>query len=198
MLAATLKQRYQPLNAAQAVDDFQLYFQDESRFGLMTVQRRRLTLKGVKPIGPFQQRFDNTYLYGMISPQDGDSFFMTIGGTDTAIFQQYLNRFAEHRPRSFKIILLDQASYHKAKALEVPQNMALIFIPPATPELNPAERVWQEMKADVAWKNFEDLEQLQQWIEERIEAFSNEQLISLTNYPFVSDAMEHPLVMHYR
>ena len=163
----------------------------------MTVQRRRLTLKGIKPLGTFQQRFENTHLYGMISPQDGDSFFMTIQGTNTPIFQQYLEQFAQHHPKCFKIILLDRASFHTATTLKIPQNIALIFIPPATPEVNPAERVWQEMKADVAWKNFKTLQQLQRWIEQRISLFSQQKLKKLTNFTFIQNALKHKLVMHY-
>ncbi len=50
-----------------------LYFQDESRFGLLTVLRRMITAKGIKPIAPFLHRFDNLYLFGAFSPITGDS-----------------------------------------------------------------------------------------------------------------------------
>lgn len=36
-----------------------LYFQDESRFGLITKQKRVITAKGIKPIG----KYKHSYLY---------------------------------------------------------------------------------------------------------------------------------------
>jgi len=49
--------------------------QDETRFGLKTIQRRRLTLKGIKPIGRMQWQYKTFYLYGVVEPQSGESFF---------------------------------------------------------------------------------------------------------------------------
>jgi hypothetical protein len=47
---------------------------DESRFGLLSIQRRCLTAKGIKPITPYQHRFKNFYLFGAYSPVKGDHF----------------------------------------------------------------------------------------------------------------------------
>ena len=66
-----------------------LYFQDESRFGLMTHIGKYLTARGVKPIVKYQHAFKNTYLYGSYSPVNGDSFVWEINGTDTKIFEAY-------------------------------------------------------------------------------------------------------------
>jgi transposase len=49
-------------------------------------------------------------------------------------------------PEEFKIILLDNGAFHKAARLIVPDNVALLFIPPYSPELNPAEKIWLKMK----------------------------------------------------
>jgi len=51
-----------------------LYFQDESRFGLMTHIRKCLTASGIKPVIAYQHKFSTTYLYGSYSPINGDSF----------------------------------------------------------------------------------------------------------------------------
>lgn len=67
-----------------------LYFEDESRFGLMTHIGKSLTAKGIKPIVKYQYAFKNSYLYGSYSPVDGDSFVCKINGTDTKIFEAYL------------------------------------------------------------------------------------------------------------
>lgn len=51
-----------------------VFSQDESRFGLTTVQRRRITRKGIKPIKVFQQKFESFYLYGVMEPATGASY----------------------------------------------------------------------------------------------------------------------------
>ena len=55
-----------------------IYFQDESRFGLLTVQRRMLTIKGVKPLMPYQHKFKNFYLFGAFSPITGTQFTLEL------------------------------------------------------------------------------------------------------------------------
>jgi hypothetical protein len=79
-----------------------LYFQDESRFGLKTHVGSCLTAKGVKPIVNYQHAFKNTYLYGSFSPINGDSFIYEIQGTTSEIFYQYLKPFRFINPKRLK------------------------------------------------------------------------------------------------
>ena len=53
-----------------------LYFQDESCFGLMTKQKRVLVSKGEKPIGKFQHSYKWLWLWGCFSPITGGSFLL--------------------------------------------------------------------------------------------------------------------------
>ncbi|MDD5095644.1 MAG: transposase [Dehalococcoidia bacterium] len=46
------------------------------------------------------------------------------------------------------IMVLDGASSHKGKELPVPENIALVFLPPYSPELNPAEQIWNVLRRD--------------------------------------------------
>ncbi len=57
--------------------------QDETRFGLKTIQRRRLTLKGIKPVGKVQWQYKTFYLYGVVEPKSGESFFFEFCHLDT-------------------------------------------------------------------------------------------------------------------
>ena len=70
----------------QNYKSFNLYFQDESRFGLKTHIGKCLTARGVKPIVKYQHAFKNTYLYGSFSPINGDFFVYEIQGTTSEIF----------------------------------------------------------------------------------------------------------------
>jgi len=59
--------------------------------------------------------------------------------TDT--FQVYLNEFYKQSPDEFKVIMLDNGTFHKGQNLIILQNMALLFIPPYSTELNPAKKI---------------------------------------------------------
>ncbi|WP_407281517.1 hypothetical protein [Tenacibaculum maritimum] len=62
------------LNKNNRFDSVNLYFQDESRFGLKTFVGKCLSLVGLKPVVSYQHKFSNTYLWGSYSPINGDSF----------------------------------------------------------------------------------------------------------------------------
>lgn len=133
---------------------------DESRFGLLSIQRRCLTAKGIKPITPYQHRFKNFYLFGAYSPVNGDHFTLEFPYCNSLCFEQYLQALSEHKPDEFKILLIDNGAFHKAKTLTLPKNIALLFIPPYSPELNPAERMWRHLKDKIANTTFQTLQDL--------------------------------------
>lgn len=137
-----------------------LYVMDESRFGLMTITRRCLTARGVKPIVPYQHRFQNFYLFGAYAPKNGDHFTLELPQCNSENFQLWLDAFALQDAHIFKIVILDNGAFHKAKELNIPSNIALLFLPPYSPELNPAEQIWRHIKdqlANVLFKNIEGL-----------------------------------------
>lgn len=142
-------------------DSVNLYFQDESRYGLKLRAKRILTCKGVKPLQPYQHKFKNTYLYGAYSPIDGNQFTLDLPYCNTEMMQLYLNQFSQIRPNELKITIMDNAAFHHAKSLTIPKNIIPIFIPPYSPELNPAERVWQFLKDNVCHKIFNSLDDIQ-------------------------------------
>ncbi len=162
---------------------------DESRVGLQTVRRRRLTARGTKPLGLQQHRFENFYLYGAIAPKDGDGYFLGLPKLTADLFQVFLNEFSMARPDTFNVLLVDNSRCHTAKDLVMPANVVLLFQPPYTPEVNPAERVWQALKDALAWQCFHDLAQLQAHVGKIVQAWDAEMLRSLTAYPFILDAI---------
>ena len=61
------------------------------------------------------------------------------------VFNQVLADFAQHfgnRKNKHMILVLDRAGWHSSQKLKVPQGLHLEFLPPHTPELQPAERLW--------------------------------------------------------
>lgn len=157
-----------------------LYFQDESRFGLMTHLGKCLTASGVKPIVNYQHRFSTTYLYGSYSPINGDSFVWEINGVDTTIFEAYLNHFSKYKPKEYKIVVIDNAGFHSTKHIKIPENIFLLRIPPYSPELNPCEQVWQYIKNRYKNQSFENMKLLKSWLHQTVNEMNENIIKSIT------------------
>ena len=100
------------------------------------------------------------------------------------IFENYLKDFSCQNPRELKIVIIDNAGFHTSQNITIPDNIKLIRIPPYTPELNPAEKVWQWMKDKVAMKLFKDMKTLQDKITEMVNQLTPELIMSITGYEF--------------
>ena len=162
---------------------------DESRFGLMTIQRRVLTLRGVKPRVPYQHRFDNFYLFGAYSPINTKHFTLELPQCNTACFQLYLDNFATHTPDEFKIIVLDNGSFHHSKTLSIPPNITLLFLPPYCPELHPAEKVWRLLKDALGNCLFKSLDELSNQLQSLIQhTLTPNTIASLTAFHYLTQA----------
>jgi len=75
-------------------------------------------------------------------------------------FQIFLNELSKKKPDELKVIVLDNGAFHKGKSLIIPKNIVLVFLPPYSPELNPAELVWLNMKrktTNIIYKTMEEL-----------------------------------------
>ncbi len=177
-------------------DSVNLYFQDESRFGLMTYTGRCLTAKGVKPIVRYQHAFKNTYLYGSFSPIDGDAFVYEIEGTTSEIFYKYLVEFSKHKPKELKVIIIDNAGFHSLQQYDIPENIKLIRIPPYCPELNPSEKIWHYIKQKFKNKVFEKLSNVKKWLHDFVKnELRPETIISITHNKLYNDTFVNHLVI---
>ena len=156
-----------------------LYFQDESRFGLMSHIGRCITARGVRPVISYQHRFLTTYLYGSYSPIDGDSFVWEMNGTSIDIFKRYLQDFSKQRPNEYKIVVIDNARFHLIAPDEIPGNIYLLNIPPYTPELNPAEQIWQYIKTRYKNQLFSTMQDLKKWLCDMVRRMQPETIMSI-------------------
>ena len=75
-------------------------------------------------------------------------------------FQLFLNEFSRQKPLEYKVLILDNGAFHHAKCLRIPANIHLVFLPPYSPELNPAEKVWRRLKDLTAMKVHATIENL--------------------------------------
>jgi hypothetical protein len=60
----------------------------------------------------------------------------------------FLAEVAQRHADEFVPMVMDQAGWHLAGELVVPANMRLLFLPPCSPELNPAEQLWEALRED--------------------------------------------------
>jgi transposase len=116
---------------------------------------------------------------------DGSHFIQNRDKCTTENFQNYLNDFSLFRPAELKLIGLDNGAFHKAKRLSVPNNIALIFLPPYSPELNPAERIWESFKRDFSNQLFRSMDDLNYWLFGLYNRPDAETVKSITSYEYI-------------
>jgi putative transposase len=166
-----------------------VFSQDDSRFGLLTVRRRRLTARGGQPVGSIQHVFEWFSVYGAVAPTTGERFFLELPCLKAENFQLFVEAFAQVFPDRLHLLLLDNSGVHTAQRLTLPENVRLVFLPPYCPELNPIERVWRDLKDDLAWQQFTDLEAQQDYVAALLQAYDAPTLPSLTGYAYVVEAI---------
>jgi transposase len=87
-----------------------------------------------------------------------------------------------YKPKEFKIVILDNGSFHKSAGLKVPANMSLLFLPPYCPELNPAELIWRWLKNKLGNKVYATLDVLSEALGEIVKQLTPEMIRSITGW----------------
>jgi transposase len=121
-------------------------FEDEARFGRISEPHRCWAPKGVRPSIPVQMAREYEYAYAAVSPHDGVLDTLVLPQVNTEAMGVFLAEVARRHADEFILMVLDGAGWHRAKRLPVPANMRLIPLPPWSPQLNPAEHVWDELR----------------------------------------------------
>ena len=156
---------------------------------MFTRNGKGLTAIGIKPICKFHQVFQSTYLFGAYSPFTGDHFELELPHCNTDNFQLFLDEFSKIKPSEFKIILLDNGAFHKSINLIIPINIALLFIPPYSPELNPSEKIWWRMKRAFSGKLNKSLDDVSDFIVKEVNLLTNQIVKSTCNFEYISSAI---------
>jgi transposase len=167
-----------------------VFAQDETRLGVLPVIRRRITACGVQPVVTVTHTFDTFYLYGAVEPTTGASFFLELPYLNSLTFQLWLEGFGEALPDADNIVVLDNGAFHKAKALQWPSNVVPLFLPPDSPELNPIERLWRDLKDKLAEVVAQTIEELSEAVCAIMQSYSDAILQSLTGFTYFVQAVE--------
>jgi transposase len=116
---------------------------DEARVGQTGRVCHRGWLKGQRPPGLCDKRFAWAYIFTAVQPASGDDVTLVLPEVSTRMMTLFLAHFAQQLAAdTHAIMVLDQAGWHGARALRVPDNVTLVPLPSYSPELNPVERVW--------------------------------------------------------
>ena len=166
-----------------------LMFEDEARFGRMSDPRACWAPAPQRPVVNLALVREFRYEYAAVSPWDGALDYMTAENMNTDSMSGFLAQISQRYTNEFIIMVLDGASSHKSKDLKVPTNVSLVLLPPYSPELNPAEQIWNALRRDYfANRVFDSLAAATEQAQQGLAAMAahKEALRQLTNWPWIS------------
>jgi transposase len=166
-----------------------LMFQDEARFGRMSDPRSCWAPAPHRPVVSLALIREFRYEYAAVSPWDGCLDFMTTEKMNTENMTSFLAQVSEAHKKEFIVMVVDGASSHRSKELVVPENVALVRLPPYSPELNPAEQIWNILRRNYfANRVFESLDAATTQAEFGLTemATNKSEVRSLTNWTWIS------------
>jgi transposase len=147
---------------------------DEHRLGLKPVRRRVRAPVGQRPIALGHHRYQWLRVVAFVQPTSGETVRYLATGLSKPVFEALLAGFARQTGagrRRHIVLVLDNAGWHGPEGLAVPDGISLMFLPPYTPELQPAERLWplvdEAVAKAVANTHFATLDDLEAAIAER-------------------------------
>jgi hypothetical protein len=147
-----------------------VWAEDEHRLGLLPVVRRVWAPRGRRPVAPVRRRYEWLYAYGFVRPTTGQTWWCLLPTVSTEAFALALREFARDEglgPTKRAVLVLDRAGWHAAAGLTLPAGIHPAFLPAASPELQPAERLWPLLDEPAANRAFADLGDLEAVLVER-------------------------------
>ena len=123
-------------------------FQAEGRFGLLGTPRRCWAPLGTRPVVGARLERKYIYAFSAVSPHDGVMDSLVLPWVSAHTMSLYLAEVAQRHADEFILMVMDQAGWHLAGELSLPANMRLVFLPPYSPELNPAEHLWESLREE--------------------------------------------------
>lgn len=149
---------------------------------------RRWFTRGQRPPGLCDQRHTWAHLFAAVQPATGQGFALALPEVSTLAMQAFLGRFSttlaadEHA-----VMVVDQAGWHTAHALAVPDNATLVRLPPYSPELNPVERVWLYLRErHLSHRLLAGYDAIVDALCSAWNQLTPDRLGTLTNYPYIS------------
>lgn len=125
-------------------------FQDEARFGRISDPRACWAPPGIRPEVGAQIVREYVYIFGAVSPHDGTHDSLVLPSVNSEAMSIFLKEVSRRHKDEHILMFMDQAGWHKSGSLDIPENIEIAFLPPYSPDLNPQEQIWDEIRE----KNF--------------------------------------------
>lgn len=158
------------------------------RYGLISNYRRSWSPIGVRTIIDNQQAFSNRYLFSAVAPLSGESFHVIgLEENTSAMVALFFNELEKAYPSKRIVVVFDNAPSHRPKIVREREYLTCIYLPPYSPELNPAERFFGELRKSTANRIFETLDEQERVIEEAVKVLSSDEtyMKQLTGYEWI-------------
>jgi putative transposase len=168
---------------------------DESRFGLITWLRRRWCPLGERPPWVVQDKYEWLWLYAAVEPATGTGVFLllpTVEGSCLELFLHHLRNALTEGPIG---VVLDSSGSYRSCEVNWPQDMYPLYLPPYSPELNPAEQIFRHLRKKLSNTIFTTLDELQNALIDELQQFWEHPtaLLQLTGYPWWIEAVNSNL-----
>jgi transposase len=148
----------------------EVWAEDEHRLGRKPIRRRVWAPVGRRPIALGHHRYRWLHVIGFVQPSSGEAVWFLSTGLSKPFFEALLAAFAREtgagRERHV-VLVLDNAGWHGPKDLVIPEGISLVFLPPDTPELQPAEHLWPLVDEPIVNRHFATLADLEAVVAER-------------------------------
>lgn len=196
----------------QTKGQIRLFFQDEATFGRVSESKRCWCAKGIRPIIHKQRVREYIEIFGAVEPKTGD-FFYTIApkekpnkkkmgrpkigeaandikprekGIKSRIMNDFMQKLCEKYPNDQIVLICDNAWWHKSQYTVIPDRLTLLFIPTYTPEMNPIEQLWREMRtAGFSNRYFKYISAVEANLHTTISALSPDKIKSITQREWI-------------
>ena len=123
-----------------------LMFEDEAGFGRINKPKSCWCPRKIRPCVPCHHIREYRYAYGAVEPRTGESFFLVMPHANTDCMNLFLRELSKKCANDYILLAADRASWHRSKTLVVPDNIRIFPLLPYTPEMNPIERIWKEIR----------------------------------------------------
>jgi transposase len=120
-------------------------FQDEARFGRIN-SPHSCWVQGKRPTVYCQIVREYTYVYAAVCPFDGTTDSLVLPVADNVAMSIFLAEVSARHPEKNILMFMDKAGWHRANNLKIPHNLRILWLPSYSPELNPAEHLWDELR----------------------------------------------------
>lgn len=144
------------------LENVDVWFQDEARVGQKGTVTRTWAQKGSRPRLKRQQQYESAYVFGAVCPMSDEAVGLVMPSVNGNAMKLHLKLISAKVPKGrHAVIVMDQARWHTTKKVQLFPNVTLIFLPPASPELNPTEQVWRQLREDDwanrSFENYDDI-----------------------------------------